>query len=308
MALVVVHPGLATTVQDGGRLGWRRFGVPPGGAADRGSLALANALLGNSPDASALELTLLGGSYRAEADLPLALAGAPMAAHVDAPDGSTRPWPIPGAATLHAGETLHLGGPANGARTYLAVREGWPTPIVLGSRSTETPLRSGDRLPAQAGSTPARWPSPRLAAEFAPPFERDRTLRFVAGTEIPGAGADPFGPFLVLDQSNRVGVRLDGPPIAVAPNPDRLSEPVVPGTIQVAGGRPIVLGVAGGTIGGYPVLGFVVAADLDALGQVRPGDRVRLQPVALAEARRLDADQRRRREVALARLAIAIGG
>src|SRR5579885_3406785 len=122
--LLVVHAGLSTTIQDAGRTGYREWGVPPGGAFDRGSAGLANALVGNDPDRAVLELTLVGGTYEARSDLALALAGAPMEAKVVAPDHSERILRIPSSGTLRSGERLILGRATEGARTYLAVRGG----------------------------------------------------------------------------------------------------------------------------------------------------------------------------------------
>lgn len=307
MALLVVRPGAFATVQDLGRPGHRRFGVPVGGAADLGSFRLANALLGNPPDVAALELTLVGGAYRAEVDLPIALAGAPMRAGVEPDRGERRPWPIPGAGTLRAGETLVLGGTPAGSRCYLAVRGGWQAPVLLGSRSAERPLRAGDRLVARSGTTTSRRPAPEVVAVFATGLNPAAPLRWLPGPDFDPARTRLDGPYRVLDRSDRVGVRLDGAPVPAAVDPDRPSAPVAPGAIQVAGGQPILLGVAGGTIGGYPHVGHVAAADLDRLGQLRPGDLVRFRPVDLAEARRLDADRRRPYADWQARLAIWAG-
>ncbi|MBX6316049.1 MAG: biotin-dependent carboxyltransferase family protein [Isosphaeraceae bacterium] len=290
MALVVLHPGLRTTVQDRGRFGYREWGVPVGGAFDQAALALANALLGNPPDAAALELTLVGGTYRAEVPLAIALAGAPMEAAMEAADGTRRPLHIPQTATLYAGETLILGGTPRGARTYLAVRGGWQTPPVLGSRSSEMPLKAGDRLPAAPGTTPVRRP-----AEAWPGMEADGPIRILDGPDA--ALIDPrlweTALFRVAPKSDRMGLRLVGTALDLASDPERVSTPVAPGAVQVAGGQPILLGPACGTMGGYPHVAHVISADLDRLAQLRPGDEVRLQRVEWDEARHLDRQHRR---------------
>jgi 5-oxoprolinase (ATP-hydrolysing) subunit C len=289
VALLVVRPGASATVQDRGRPGYRGFGVPVGGAFDRASHDLANALLGNGADDATLELTLVGGTYRAEAPLALALAGAPMSALIRAVSGPDRPLAIPQSATLRAGEELVIGGCPRGVRTYLAVRGGWRTPPILGSRSSEARVEPGDVLPALPGSsTPSRRP-------VAWPWQvsgEDEPFRVIDG---PDAGPDDgnarlleSGEYRVSAQSNRMGLRLEGPPIAAESPADRVSAPVAPGAIQVAGGQPIVLGVAGGTMGGYPHLAHVITADLDRLGQLRPGDPVYFRRVEVEEARRLD--------------------
>jgi 5-oxoprolinase (ATP-hydrolysing) subunit C len=293
VALLVVRPGASTTVQDRGRPGYREFGVPIGGAFDRASLDLANALLGNDPDAAALELTLVGGTYRAKTSLAIALAGAPMSALIRAASGPDRLLTIPQSATLRAGDDLVLGGSPFGARTYLAVRGGWQTPLVLGSRSSETRLEPGEVLPALPGSTslsrrPVAWPWVVSG--------KNEPIRVIDGpdAEPDGGGARLLeaGEFRVSGQSNRVGVRLEGPPIAASTPSDRVSAPVAPGAIQIAGSQPIVLGVAGGTMGGYLHLAHVITADLDRIGQLRPGEYFTFRRVEMEEARQVDRFRR----------------
>ena len=287
-------------------MGYRRVGVPVGGAFDSGALDLANAMLGNPPDAAALELTLVGGSYQAEADLAITLTGAPMEATVEPESGPTRRWSIPQTGTLRNGETLILRGSNLGARTYLAVRGGWRTPIVLGSRSTETPSRAGDRFPAEPGTTSTRRPSPEIIEAFGSGRGFGDPIRWVDGPDFDTSLRQDWflGHYRVLEQSNRVGVRLEGASISVPNDPSRLSRPVAPGAIQVAGDHPILLGVAGGTIGGYPHVGHVISADIDQVAQLRPGTIVRFERVSLTEARRVDAERRRIRAVWRTRLAI----
>ncbi len=291
--LRVIRAGVAATVQDRGRAGYRGFGVPVGGSFDRRSSDLANALVGNEADCAALELTLVGGVFRAEIPLAIALAGAPMAAEIRrGPEAEPRPLVVPQSAALEPGDELHLGGTVIGARTYVAVRGGWRTPLVLGSRSDEARLRAGDLLPAAPGSTPARRPAawPWAVGEGGP-------IRVVDGPDaeasLGGASFFESAGFVVSPRSDRMGLRLEGPTITVDAPPDRPSAPVAPGAVQVAGGRAIVLGVAGGTIGGYVHLAHVISPDLDRLAQARPGDRLTFRRVDLAEARRLDQADRR---------------
>jgi len=292
--LRVIRAGVGATVQDRGRVGFREFGVPVGGAFDRESLDLANALVGNEAGAAGLELTLVGGEFVAEVSLAIALAGAPMGAAVGG-----RGLAVPGSATLRAGERLVVGGTRVGARAYLAVRGGWRTPLVLGSRSGEARIEVGALLPALAGATrwrrPIGWPW-AVVADPGP-------IRVVDG---PDPGADgrllEGEEFAVSNRSDRLGLRLEGRAVAFEGPADRLSAPVAAGAVQVAGGRPIVLGVAGGTMGGYPHLAQVISADLDRLGQLRPGDRARFRRVEVAEARAIDAADRAERRRWLARV------
>ena len=296
--LKVERVGPGATVQDRGRLGFREFGVPVGGAFDLASLDLANALVGNDPGAAGLELTLLGGEFVADGPLGIALAGAPMAARV-----GDRDLIVPGSASLRAGDRLVIGGTRVGARAYLAVRGGWLTTAILGSRSSEERIEIGASLPALAGSARARRPAGWPWAVGA----IDGPIRVVDGPD-PGADGrileDP-GEFSVGSRSDRMGIRLEGPEVDFAGPADRVSAPVAAGSVQVAGGRPIVLGVAGGTMGGYPHVAQVISVDLDRLGQLRPGDRVRFRRVEVEEARALDAADRVARRGWLLRVAAA---
>ncbi len=296
--LSVVHPGLQTTIQDLGRTGYRAWGVPIGGAFDLESHTVANALLGNPVSAATLELTLLGGSYRAEGPLAIALAGAPMPAEIERADGGRTVLSIPQSTSLEQGDCLRFGGTSQGARVLLAVLGGWQTPLVLGSRSSETPLKSGDLLPAMVGKTRAR----RLLGE---PWSKSRTdqdldieIRILEGPDFSGlrwqATDGKSLRYRVGSESNRMGLRLEGPILEVESDPERLSTPVAPGTVQVAGGLPIVLGVACGTMGGYPHVFQVISADLVRLAQVRPGDWIQFLRISLEEARRLDQSHRQR--------------
>ena len=292
MALIVVQPGASTTVQDRGRVGFREFGVPPGGAFDRASLDLANALLGNDPDSAALEMTLVGGIYRAEVSLAIALTGAPMSSLIRDRSGSDRHLQIPRATTLRAGEEIVIGGSPFGVRTYLAVRGGWRTPFVLGSRSTEIRLKSGDVLSAEPGSTPTRRP---VSWPWGP-SGKNEPIRILDGPDADPALGDArlleTGVYRISSRSDRMGLRLGGPPIAREAEADRPSAPVAPGAIQITGGRPIVLGVAGGTMGGYLHLAHFISADLDRLAQLRPGDPVTFRRIEVEEARRIDRSDR----------------
>lgn len=304
MAILILRPGLATTVQDLGRPGHREFGVPEAGACDRASLRLANALLGNDPGAAALELTMTGGTFEARQPLAMALAGAPFAARVVRALGIV-PLEIPQSFAMDTRDRLILGGSSRGLRAYLAVRGGWRTDVVLGSRSSEARLVTGDAIPAEVGSVAARRPE---SADL--PDPGDGPIRLIDGPD----GAVPAllrgHAYRVGMASDRVGLRLDGPAIEGVEMPGRPSAPVAPGAVQVAGGRFLILGPAGGTMGGYPHVAHVISADLDRLGQARPGQEVRFVRIDWCEARRLDRERRAwlaardRRIAAMARSAV----
>ncbi len=302
MGLIVIEPGLSTTVQDMGRTGYREWGVPVGGAFDRGSAALANALLGNRPNCAVLELTLTGGSYQAAGPLALALAGAPIESSIVSPDGGSEVLRLPLSFSLRDGERLALGRAVAGARTYLAVRGGWQTHQSLGSRSTEQRLQPGDVLPAGPAAIPTRhlgepvWRNPA-----------EDPIRVIPGPDSPLIFAleDPFRPgrrFRVGSSSDRMGIRLAGEPVPVSAPAQRLSAPVAQGAVQIAGGQLIVLGIACGTMGGYPHVAHVISADIDRLGQLRSGDHVEFRQVTVEEARRLHQALLAERRVVISRV------
>lgn len=305
MGWLVIHPGHFTTVQDRGRHGFREWGVPTGGAFDLGAFELANALLGNPEDCAALELTWFGGLYEARQPLALALAGAPMEAAVLGRDGRERSLAVPASFSLRSGDRLRLGGTPSGLRTYLAVRGGFQTVPRLGSRSEETRIEAGMVLPAEPGWTPARRPAD---PGWSPPNEAP--VRVLDGPDA--SWGVELGRWLASDfrvgrETDRMGLRLEGPPLTVRLPTEPLSRPVSPGAIQVAGGQMIVLGVASGTMGGYPHVAHVISADLDRIGQLRAGDRVAFRRVGLAEARALGRARRDRNAERFLRLAALAG-
>jgi 5-oxoprolinase (ATP-hydrolysing) subunit C len=304
MALIVIDPGFFTTIQDQGRPGYRECGVPRAGAFDRGSAELANTLLGNPPGCAVLEFTLFGGIYHADCPMPLALTGAPMEAKILGANSAEHVLPLPSSFSLQQGERVLIGRSLSGARTYLAVKGGWQTVLKLGSRSSEQRLRLGEVLPAEPGTIPTRrlaeplWKSPA-----------DEPFRIVAGPDGRSHAAldSAFWSlrrFRVGSQSSRMGLRLEGDPVAITSPPERLSSPVAPGAIQVAGGQLIVLGVACGTMGGYPHVAQLASVDLDRLGQLKPGDTLAFCLITLEEARSLDRGARQARGAEIHRLAV----
>lgn len=287
--LRIIQPGLAATIQDEGRPGYRAFGVPPGGAFDRASFAMANALVANPPGCAAVELTCTGGEYEATATLAIGLAGAPMPATVVGPRRQPRTLGIPCSTTLHPGDRLKLGRAATEFRTYLAVAGGWLTPVTLGSRSDEGRLGPGRILEAR----PCRCPDRR--ATDAAGDRSTEAFRIIDGADSRWVGSGGWigSTFRIGTGSDRMGLRLEGPIPTLGGATDRTSTPVGRGTIQHTGRGIIILGVACGTLGGYPQVGHLISADIDRLGQLGPGEPIRLERVELAEARKLDRQHRR---------------
>jgi antagonist of KipI len=291
--LTVESVGPLATVQDLGRAGYRSAGVPSGGAADAAAAMIANLAVGNPAEAAVIEWTLAGPVIRCDRDVTVALCGSD-----ELPCG--RPLAVP------AGQRLVVGRAA-GCRGYLAIAGGIDLPRVLGSRGTclpasfggvaGRPLAAGDRLPL--GLTTARlgagrwWVDPELTAL---PGRLCR-LRYLPTRGMPAVA----GEYRVSPQSDRMGLRLEGPPCATSRQARSVA--VLPGTLQLPpDGRPILLGCDALTIGGYPVLGQVIEVDLRLAAQLRPGAAVRFEPTSLDEAHRL----RHRQAADMAKLAEAL--
>ncbi|RCW45732.1 biotin-dependent carboxylase-like uncharacterized protein [Halopolyspora algeriensis] len=278
--LDVVEPGPLATIQDLGRPGLAEIGVGTSGAADRGSLRLANRLVGNDEGAAAVEVTLGGLVVRAREALTVAVTGAPCPITVNgrgaAPNTVLR---------LPAGAQLCLGRPDRGLRSYLAVRGGIAVEPVLGSRSTDVlaglgpdPLTSGTLLPV--GPAPAEFPTVETAP-VAPPGAGEISLAVVTGPRddwfTEQALATLLGePYEVTPDSNRIGMRLSGPVPARRTDTELPSEGMVAGSVQVPpSGRPTLFLADHPSTGGYPVIAVVVSSDVDAAAQARPGQRIR---------------------------------
>lgn len=279
-SLDVLEPGPLALVEDLGRIGFAALGVSRSGAADPHAFALANRLVGNPPDFAALELTLGGARLRAYGELLVAVTGAPASVHANG-----REEPMNSSLCLRDGAELAVGTPPVGLRTYLAVRGGVAVPPVLGSRSRDVlaelgppPLRRGDRLPigAPSGDLP-----PVDFAPLARPAEETVTVRLLPGPRDDWLTRQAWSDlrtlaYEVTAESNRIGLRLSGRALERARTDELPSEGVVPGAVQVPpAGQPVLFLVDHPATGGYPVAGVVVADDLPALGQVRPGQHVR---------------------------------
>jgi len=267
----LIATGPLATVQDLGRPGYQHLGVGRSGAADQRAHRLANRLVGNPDTAATVEFTLGGLVARLLAPATIALTGAECA--------GAPAWNA--ALTLPAGRRLVLGPAGSGLRSYLAVRGGIAAEPVLGSRATD--LLSGLGPPALApgtmlaiGSETAGEPSGELVPQ--PPATR------AAIRVLPGPRADWFADpeslfaqaWTVQPDSNRIGIRLASEPLRRSRSGEMPPEPMLPGAIQVPpSGLPIVLFRDAPVTGGYPVIGVVAAAELDRIGQLRPGDALR---------------------------------
>lgn len=290
--MTVVEPGLLTTVQDKGRWGYQSFGMPVAGVMDRYALAAANLLAGNPEDAAVLEMTLQGGVFRFDGDSRAAVCGADMGAELDG-----RKIPNWSCVDIPAGGVLRFGFAAEGCRAYLAPAGGIDVPLIQGSRSTflkagiggfgGRALRAGDEL----GTGPAGHCAERvLPAQFVPRYGPDIVLRVLPGPQddyFTPAGLETFfsESYRIANEADRMGYRLEGPPVAHKGAADIVSDALCQGAVQIPGhGRPIVMMADRQTCGGYAKIGTVIGPDLRLLAQGKPGDRVRFVRVGVEQA------------------------
>ncbi|MBI3454173.1 MAG: biotin-dependent carboxyltransferase [Candidatus Rokubacteria bacterium] len=294
--LIVVEPGLLTTVQDLGRPGYQRVGIPPSGPLDRAAFIVANRLVGNLDGAAGLELTLRGPRLEVRRECVVAVTGADMGFTVNGQAAPT--WT---AVHVRPGDLVAFRMVTTGCRAYLAVAGGLDLPPALGSRATYLrgrlgglegrALQKGDGLPIGA---PSRGLD-RVEGRTVPPARRPAYPAEVECRVALGPQDDRFtpegvaaflgNPYEVTPQADRMGYRLKGPMITHAAGHDIVSDGIPLGGVQVPGdSQPIVLLVDRQTTGGYTKIATVISADIGRIGQTKPGHRVRFRRVTLAGA------------------------
>jgi biotin-dependent carboxylase-like uncharacterized protein len=295
----VLEPGPLTTVQDLGRTGHLRYGIPPSGPMDRAAFVLANRLAGNPETAAGLECTYMGPRFDVERECAIAVTGAPAAVTVNRQPAAR--W-----TTLHLrpGDQVRVGAPRGGVFSYIAFSGGVDVPPVLESRATYLrgrlggvegrALRAGDVLRLREAPIPRARSLPEpVTSQLDEPV-----IRVVLGPQddrFTDEGIRTFleSPYEVLPQSDRMGVRLKGPRIKHARGHDIISDGIALGSVQVPGdGQPIVLMMDRQSAGGYTKLATVCSFDIGRLAQVKPGQRVTFRAVAVGEAHRLLREER----------------
>ncbi len=298
--MLIERPGLLSTFQDGGRRGFQQYGVQVSGPMDEWAHTLANLLVGNAPDAAALECTLTGPTLRFTENTLIALCGARMEVRAD---GMRLPYDR--AILLKRGCKLEFGARQSGARTYLGVRGTLDVAPVLGSQSTNLSagfggykgraLASGDkvtfipaaqRLPIQDRMVQSGLPVlfvPEIGADTAPGDAKP--IRFIRGSHWDAfdnkAHADlVHGAFTMQTNSNRQGLRYQGPVLKLCEKLELVSEVTVFGTVQVPpDGNPIVLMADRQNAGGYPKIATVAGIDLPRLAQQLAGQALRFEMI-----------------------------
>ncbi|MGQ9506230.1 MAG: biotin-dependent carboxyltransferase family protein [Candidatus Bathycorpusculaceae bacterium] len=286
----VLKPGLFTTVQDLGRYGYLKYGVPISGAMDTSALIAANLLVENNPNDACLEITLIGPELKALTKTYVAITGGDAEPKINCES-------VPMWQTLQVkeGDIISFGKMKSGCRAYLSIRGGINTPLVLGSRSTYVrggfggingrQLRSGDVIEGFATSPlKTRYLMPK---ELIPKYNGKFTVRVVLGPQADMFNENGIKTFLsnlykVTSEADRMGYRLEGPPIEHKGKADIVSDALLPGAIQVPkNGKPILIMRDAQTTGGYPKIAVAITPDISLLGQAKPNDTIEFSKITM---------------------------
>ncbi|MDP5128281.1 MAG: biotin-dependent carboxyltransferase family protein [Pontimonas sp.] len=313
MAIEIMETGLATSIQDQGRVGYYNVGIPPSGALDLVSAAAANVLVGNDPSAAVIESAYMGPKLRVTEPSIVAVTGAQIPVLVN-----DQEMPLWESFAVQAGDVLSFGILQGGARMYISISGGIDVPAVLGSRSLYAlgafggfqgrALQSGDVLPVGVGNG---RPGVVIPMSLRPEFSREVDVRMVLGLydyrlTKKGLSALLDQPWQLTTVADRIGFRYDGgaldwveriQPFGAGSDPSNITDAGYPvGSIQVPGGvEPIILHRDAVSGGGYAMVGTVISADMDLVAQCAPGAQTRFRPVTLDEALEARAAARNRR-------------
>ncbi len=289
----VLDPGPYTTVQDSGRYGFQRFGIPVSGVLDKFAYRVANMLVGNPENSAALEMTFVGPRLEVLSDAVIAVTGADMPLFVN--DGRRPLWQ---SVAVKRGDRINFRPAVKGLRAYLAVTGGILVPEIMKSRATSLiakiggvqgrPIAHGDII--KRNQSEPFFTSRVVPEEFRPRLAADITLRVIPGPQEDyfDKGLDLFfkSQYHVSPRADRMGYRLEGPAIPFkegAPT-SIISDGSMPGVVQIPpDGLPIIILVEQ-TAGGYAKIATVISTDLDMVAQARPGDTIRFRPCDLTEA------------------------
>ena len=314
-ALKVIAPGLHTTIQDLGRFGYQAFGVPVSGALDSASHRLANRIVGNADGAPTLEILFQGPTLEVLAE-SVRVAVASGGAEIELIGDRTPSLGGWRSVSLRHGETFRVSRLGDTACCYLAVEGGFAITPCLGSASTYArggfgglegrPLRTGDLVPLAQEQAANRA---ELGLPEPPQTGREQPIRIVLGPQHDHFTDEALRrlvseEFVVSKQSDRMGMRLEGPALAHRDGYNIVSDGIATGAIQVPGsGQPILLLADHQTTGGYPKIATVISADIPVVGRRKPGDPIRFSAVEVAEAERLRRQDEAAFQALVARLA-----
>lgn len=306
MAFDIIEPGLATSVQDQGRLGYYNVGIPQGGAMDQLSASMANALVGNAETDAVLECAYLGPRFTTDTDVAIAVTGAPVDVRING--ATVEQWTR---LSLSTGDEVSFGMLSGGTRYYVAVQGGVDVPMVLGSRSTYAlgalgglqgrPLRAADTVPV--GSVEAighRIGRDSIPVGLRPAYAKDVTVRILPGLydhRLTAEGMETLvgAAWKLTPVADRTGLRYSGPniewkpriqPFGAGSDPSNIVDAgYAIGSIQIPGGRePIVLHRDAVSGGGYAMVATVISADMDVVARSAPGTLTHFEPVTMDQA------------------------
>jgi antagonist of KipI len=290
----VIKPGFLTTVQDVGRYGFQRYGVPVSGAMDNYALVAANLLVGNKPNDACLEITLLGPELEFLSDAQIAITGAAFSPTLNG--GNVTCW-----QTLQVcnGDVLSFGRLQSGCRAYVAVRGGIYVPVVLGSRSTY--IRGGfggfHGRQLKAEDVIQAYKSSKLGSAFlmpqelAPRYDNELMVEVVLGPQsnyFTDRGLETLisSVYTVTTESDRMGYRLNGTNVEQKDSLKMVSDAIPVGAVQVPrSGQPIIVMRDAQTTGGYPKIAVASTPDVSRLGQAKPDDKIQFSNISPSKAR-----------------------
>ncbi len=298
-SLEVLQPGVLTTLQDLGRYGFSQFGVPPSGAVDQFSLRVGNLLVNNKEEEACLEITLMGLKLKVLREVVIAITGGDLSPTLNGE--ALDMWKT---HLLIEGDILEFKTVRRGCRAYLAIFGGFDVPKIMGSKSTYLsgkfggyegrPLRCGDILYTFDLPIPLNRLGLRFPEEDIPSFNKEVILNVILGPQddhFTEKGIKTFSssPYRVTPQSDRMGLRLEGPQIERRSDVEEsiISEGMMPGSIQVPGdGKPILI-LTELVTGGYTKIATVISTDLPKVAQLKPGDWIWFHPVSIERAHQL---------------------
>lgn len=298
MSLTVMEASGLATIQDSGRKGWRRFGVPASGPMDVFAFQVANKLVGNSMECAAIEIGLGDATFQARQDCIVAVTGCGYSLSAYSWD-----FPLWSSFLIRAGWMIRLNKVNSGMWAYLAVSGGVQTPPILDSRSTNLrghfggldgrPLQAGDILRTTHHPSSHEFVPRTLSEDARPSYDDDPIVNVIMGPQTKNFTEESLETFLsseytVTTSSDRMGYRLEGPSLTFRNTTELVSEGMTFGSIQVpASGQPIVMMADGPTTGGYSKVGAAISADLPLLAQCVPNkSRIRFQKTTVAKAQK----------------------
>lgn len=289
----IIKPGLYTTVQDRGRMGFQRFGIPVAGAMDDFSFRVANILVGNDENTAALETTFMGPNIQIDFDGFIAITGANMEPKING--SNVKMWR---SIKVDKGDNLTFSGASEGLRSYISFGGGLGVSEILNSKSTYVrgslggfkgrKLMEGDEIPIDSSNSKAE-PGKYISPGYIPRYAKENIVRVILGpqddhfsTEVIETFLD--SPYKITAEADRMGYRLEGATLSHNKGPDIISDGIVFGSVQVPGhGSPIVMMADRQTTGGYTKIATVISADLPLLAQMGPGDTIHFQEVTIEE-------------------------